>query len=78
MILPIKNNPTGGMSKDIDRLYVGQGDYLDALNITHITDTGGTTQSVQPSLGTEYAFGIEKPVVQNKSYAILIKNCSFD
>jgi len=72
MILPIKNNPTGGMSKDIDRLYVGQGDYLDALNITHITDTGGTTQSVQPSLGTEYAFGIEKPTVQNKSYAIVI------
>jgi len=72
MILPIKNNPTGGMSKDIDRLYVGQGDYLDALNITHITDTGGTTQSVQPSLGTEYAFGIEKPVVQNKSYQITI------
>jgi hypothetical protein len=72
MILPIKNNPTGGMSKDIDRLYVGQGDYLDALNITHITDTGGTTQSVQPSLGTEYAFGIEKPTVQNKYYSITI------
>ena len=72
MILPIKNNPTGGMSKDIDRLYVGQGDYLDALNVTHITDTGGTTQAVQPALGNEYAFKIDQAYVQNKQYNIKI------
>ena len=72
MILPIKNNPTGGMSKDVDRLYVGQGDYLDALNISHITDTGGTTQAVQPSLGNEYAFKIDEAIVQNKTYKINI------
>jgi hypothetical protein len=78
MILPIKNNPTGGMNKDLDRLYVGQGDYLDALNISHISDTGGKTQSVQPVLGNEYAFGIEKAVIQNKKYLIKISDLTPD
>ena len=68
--------PSGGMNKDMDFALVPQGDYLDALNVQHITKNGQTSYSIQNSLGNKLSFVIPPTVTQNKVYKILMQNAS--
>ncbi len=72
MIYPIKVTPNGGMQKDLDELYVGGGDYIDAINVTHISEVGQTTQAVTPIKGNENVFDIGSVSVQNAKYRVYV------
>ena len=43
--------PTGGIDKENDLARVGEGDYVGALDISHETTNGNTSNAIQPEKG---------------------------
>ena len=70
MIQPVRQRPSGGMKKDVDPQDYRNGDYLDAINITRISDTDNNTFSVEPILGNENVFTLPTLTAQNKIYRL--------
>lgn len=66
-------DPQGGLDQDSDLAKVKNGDYVDALNIQHITDGGATTFAIQNTKGNIFRFGIPATTAHNKIYELLIQ-----
>lgn len=62
--------PTGGMNKDLDLSLVPKTDYIDALNLQHITNGGSTSYAIQSSKGNLLKWSIPAIVAQNKIYMV--------
>lgn len=62
--------PTGGLNKDLDLSLIPKGDYLDALNIQHISDGGSTSFAIQNTRGNILRFTIPDTVAQNKTIRV--------
>jgi len=60
-----------GLQKDADYPYLKPTEYLDALNIRHISQSGSTGISIQNVLGSTAAFGLDHGV-QIKRYRIYL------
>lgn len=60
--------PTGGIDKENDLARVGEGDYVGALDISHETTNGNTTNAIQPEKGNVYAYNTLNATVQNKAW----------
>lgn len=62
--------PTGGLNYDDLPEIVDKGDYVDALNIRHLTETGGSEHKIHKILGNDYFYEIPDVATQNKIYRI--------
>lgn len=60
--------PLSGMDQDSDLSKVKEGDYLSALNIRQLTDSGQTTHAIEPTKGNQRSYTIPPVVAQNKKY----------
>ncbi len=67
--------PSGGMNKDIDLSLIPAGDYVDALDIQHLTDGGSTSFAIQNTKGNVQLVNgsIGSVTAQNKRYRILMQ-----
>jgi len=63
-------SPIGGMDSDTDLLYMKEGDYRDAKNIRHVTDSTGSTISIINIKGTDHVFTLPTVTAKNKIYRI--------
>lgn len=60
--------PFGGLDLDKDIARIKQGDYKDALDITFVTDEGGSTVSAENQYGNEFKFRLGIVVPQVKKF----------
>jgi hypothetical protein len=75
-IMPFNSDsiqPTGGLNRDLDLSLVPKGDYIDALNVQHITEQGSTGYAIQNSKGNLFRFTIPATTTQYKKYRVLIQ-----
>jgi hypothetical protein len=70
--------PLGGMDKDSELLDVRNGDYINAVNIRHTSNNGGTTNSTENVLGNEKVFDLGSVVQRNETNRIYINSLPLD
>jgi len=74
MSTPIRIRATGVLNKDIDRLYINEGDYIEAVNIRHQDHTGNTIPGPMPINGNTLAVNIPKvSAISYKKFRVYIR-----
>ncbi len=65
--------PSGGLDQDRDFSLIKPGDYVDALNVQHLTDGGQSSYAIQNTKGNTFRFGIPAITAVNKIVRVLIQ-----
>ncbi len=65
--------PSGGMDKDKELSLIKPGDYVDALNVQHLTDGGQSSYAIQDTKGNTLRFSISAVTARNKRVRVLIQ-----